>query len=47
MDDSEFARTPVVVYGVNLLAAATAYLVMQLAILRAEGEEGPARSPGR
>jgi uncharacterized membrane protein len=38
MDDSGFARTPVVTYGVNLLGAALAYYVMQLVILRAEGE---------
>ena len=30
-------HTPVVVYGVNLLAAALAYYVLQLAIFRAEG----------
>ena len=39
-DESEFARTPVVVYGVNLLAAAIAYYLLQLAVFRAEGDEG-------
>ncbi|HET7430804.1 MAG TPA: TMEM175 family protein [Nocardioides sp.] len=29
MDESSLARTPVVVYGVNLLAAGTAYFVLQ------------------
>jgi len=36
MDESDFARTPMVTYGVNLLAAAVAYYVLQLAIMRAE-----------
>jgi uncharacterized membrane protein len=39
-DESDFARTPVVVYGVNLLAAAVAYYVLQLAVFHAEGETG-------
>jgi uncharacterized membrane protein len=39
-DESDFARTPVVVYGVNLLAAAVAYYVLQLAVFRAEGGQG-------
>jgi uncharacterized membrane protein len=37
MDESDFARTPVVVYGVNLLLAAISYYVLQQSILRAEG----------
>ena len=36
MDETELARTPLIVYGVNLLAAAVAYYVLQLAIFRAE-----------
>src|SRR6478735_9306432 len=36
MDESDFARTPVVIYGVNLLLAALAYYLQQH-ILRAEG----------
>jgi uncharacterized membrane protein len=36
MDETELARTPLVVYGVNLLAAAIAFYVLQLAIYRAE-----------
>jgi uncharacterized membrane protein len=38
MDESDFARTPVVVYGVNLLLAAVAYYVLELRMVRAEGE---------
>ncbi len=37
MDETHVARTPLVVYGVNLLAAAVAYYVLQLAIFRSEG----------
>jgi uncharacterized membrane protein len=37
MDESEFARAPVVVYGVNLLLAALAYVVLQQTIYRAPG----------
>jgi uncharacterized membrane protein len=40
MDETELARTPRMVYGVNLLAAAVAYYVLQLAIFRAEGPQG-------
>jgi uncharacterized membrane protein len=43
MDDTRLARTPVVVYGINLLAAAIAYYVLQLTIIRAEGGDGPLR----
>jgi uncharacterized membrane protein len=39
VDESRFAPTPVVIYGVNLLAAATAYLVLQRVIIRQEGPE--------
>ena len=37
MDESDFARTPVVVYGVNLLGAALAYYLLERLIFRAEG----------
>ena len=33
MDESDFARTPVVVYGVNLLAAAIAYYLLEQYVL--------------
>ena len=39
MDQTDLARTPVVVYGINLLLAAIAYYVLQQAIIRAEGED--------
>jgi uncharacterized membrane protein len=39
MDESDVARVPVVVYGVNLLAAAIAYFVLQQMII---GLDGPA-----
>jgi uncharacterized membrane protein len=37
MDATAYARTPVVVYGVNLLVAAVAYYVLQSAIIRDQG----------
>jgi uncharacterized membrane protein len=40
MDETELARTPLVVYGINLLAAAVAYYILQLAIFRAEATGG-------
>ena len=40
MDDTRFARLPVVVYGVNLLGAAIAYYVLQLTVFRRDGPEG-------
>ncbi|MCO8269940.1 TMEM175 family protein [Actinoplanes sp. TRM 88003] len=43
MDESAFARTPVVVYGLNLTAAALAYLVLQKLIIRHQGAESPLR----
>jgi uncharacterized membrane protein len=39
MDDTHVATVPVTVYGVNLLGAAVAYYVLQLAIFRAEGPD--------
>jgi uncharacterized membrane protein len=43
MDESRFEQTPVVVYGLNLLSAALAYLVLQTAIIRRQGPESPLR----
>jgi uncharacterized membrane protein len=43
VDESSFERTPVVIYGVNLLAAATAYFVLQTVIIRQQGAESPLR----
>ncbi|HEY0934467.1 MAG TPA: TMEM175 family protein [Trebonia sp.] len=36
-DTSHYARTPVVVYGINLLAAAATYTVLELTIIRCQG----------
>jgi uncharacterized membrane protein len=44
MDESDFARTPVVVYGVNLLGAGVAYYLLQTLIFRAEGPESRLRA---
>ncbi len=38
-----YARTPVVVYGLNLLAAAVAYFVLQSVIIRSQGKDSPLR----
>jgi uncharacterized membrane protein len=38
MDESRLARTPVVVYGVNLLAAGTAYYLLQHFMARVPGQ---------
>src|SRR5215470_15160790 len=43
MDQSHFARVPVVVYGLNLLGAAVAYYVLQTVIIRQQGPESPLR----
>jgi uncharacterized membrane protein len=47
MDESDFARTPLVVYGVNLLAAALAYYALQTAIVRSPGGELLGEALGR
>jgi uncharacterized membrane protein len=39
MDESGLAQTPVVAYGLNLLAAAIAYLLMQAVIIRGQGPD--------
>jgi uncharacterized membrane protein len=43
MDESRFAQNPVVVYGLNLLTAAIAYLALQTVIIRQEGPQSPLR----
>ncbi len=43
MDESDFAQTPVVLYGVNLLAAAIAYFMLQNAIWRGPGSNDALR----
>src|SRR3954464_7050284 len=37
LDESDLARTPTVIYGLNLLAAAIAFYLLQLRILRVPG----------
>ena len=44
MDDTDVARVPVLLYGINLLAAAIAYFVLQLAIMQAEGPDSRLRA---
>jgi uncharacterized membrane protein len=41
--NAHFARTAVVVYGVNLLAAAVAYYILQSVIIRDQGKDSPLR----
>jgi uncharacterized membrane protein len=43
MAESTFAPTPVVVYGLNLMAAAIAYYVLQMVIIRQQGPQSPLR----
>ena len=38
-----YARTPVIVYGVNLLAAAIAYYILQSVIIRTQGQDSVLR----
>ena len=47
MDQTTFSRTPVIVYGVNLLCAALAYFVLQQAIFRVQGGSGLRQALGR
>ena len=43
VDDTTFERTPVVVYGLNMLSAAIAYYVLQTVIIRQQGPDSPLR----
>jgi uncharacterized membrane protein len=43
MDDSRFAQTPVVIYGLNLLAAGVAYFALQTVGIRQQGPQSPLR----
>jgi uncharacterized membrane protein len=43
MDESDLARDPVIVYGINLLGAAVAFFVLQQTLIRAEGGESRLR----
>jgi uncharacterized membrane protein len=42
-ETTHYARTPVVVYGVNLLLAALAYYVLQTVIIRTQGHDSALR----
>ncbi|MEV0456512.1 TMEM175 family protein [Catellatospora methionotrophica] len=43
VDESGFAQTPVVLYGVNLLGSALAYVVLQNMLIRGQGPDSPLR----
>jgi uncharacterized membrane protein len=43
METTRYARTPVIVYGVNLLLAALAYYILQTWIIRAQGRDSALR----
>ncbi|MFI6263019.1 TMEM175 family protein [Micromonospora sp. NPDC051006] len=43
VSESRFEQIPVVIYGLNLLSAAVAYLVLQRVIIRQQGPESPLR----
>jgi uncharacterized membrane protein len=47
VDETAFALIPVIVYGLNLLLAAVAYYILQLAIFRVEGGSGLREALGR
>ena len=47
LDEQHFAAVPMVVYGLNLLVAAMAYYVLQLAIFRAPGGDELREALGR
>jgi uncharacterized membrane protein len=47
VDETTFSRTPVVVYGTNLLMAALAYYVLQQVIFRVHGGSGLREALGR
>ena len=44
MDETDVARIPVLVYGINLLAAAIAYVVLQQTIIALEGPDSRLRT---
>jgi len=47
LEQTTFSRTPVIVYGVNLLLAALAYYALQLVIFHAERGSGLRQALGR
>ncbi|HXD27409.1 MAG TPA: TMEM175 family protein [Arthrobacter sp.] len=44
LDESSFARIPAIVYGVDLLALAVAYFILQAVIIRSQGTGSTLRS---
>jgi len=44
MDETDFARVPVIVYGVNLLCAGLSWVILQRVILRADGPDSRLRA---
>ncbi|WP_395403432.1 TMEM175 family protein [Arthrobacter sp. UC242_113] len=48
MDESGFVQIPVLTYGINLLCAAMAYFILEQALIRQQGRDGPlAQAIGR
>ena len=48
MDESGFVQIPVLTYGINLLCAAVAYFILEQALIRQQGRDGPlAQAIGR
>jgi uncharacterized membrane protein len=48
MGENQFARWPTVVYGINLLACAIAYMILERRIIATQGAGGPlAKAVGR
>jgi uncharacterized membrane protein len=48
MDESGFVQIPVLTYGINLLCAAIAYFILEHALIRQQGRDGPlAQAIGR
>lgn len=48
MGENQFARLPTALYGLSLLMPAIAYYILQLAIIRRQGRDGPlAKALGR
>jgi uncharacterized membrane protein len=47
LDEQQFAAVPMIVYGLNLLAAAVAYYLLQLAIFRCPGGDDLRAALGR
>ena len=47
VEETTFSRTPVIIYGINLLLAALAYYTLQLLLFRIEGGSGLRQALGR